>query len=335
MADKTMLNFRCPSELLDAIDFLGQERHPSETAKHGCDRTKTLLDIVRAGIEALSNGSIVLQVPDKIVRHSKTENAIDIDARFAAIEQRLEKIEGLSDGNHESFTHELEQQLEVARADNQWLLDELANLQKRRDGDFSQLQSQLQQERADREKFQAELSAVNARLAAALEQNEKLAPSAIDVEARSQLEIVQAENQRLHTELGNSAVEREELNQELTEVRSQLETDRADRQEVEKRDRAAILAQRSQIKDLKRGYGLDPTHTENILRRQLADLQKELSELKQNLAPAPTPAEKLPDAAIILNQVRAKRKKLKIGLDDLKVILKILASSAKTIEEGT
>jgi hypothetical protein len=91
MTDKTMLNFRCPAELLDAIDTLGQERHPSETTKHGCDRTKTLLDILRVGIEALSNGSVVLRMSDS-VRHSKTENAIDIEARFAAIEERLGKL---------------------------------------------------------------------------------------------------------------------------------------------------------------------------------------------------------------------------------------------------
>jgi hypothetical protein len=92
MTDKTMLNFRCPAELLDAIDTLGQEHHPSETTKHGCDRTKTLLDILRAGVEALSNGSVVLPMSDKSVRHSKTENAIDIEARFAAIEERLGKL---------------------------------------------------------------------------------------------------------------------------------------------------------------------------------------------------------------------------------------------------
>lgn len=103
MADKTMLNFRCPAEVLDAIDAIGQERYPSETAKHGCDRSKTLLDIVRAGIEALSDGSIVLQALDTDARHSKTadkdsktdsktENALDIEARFAAIEERLGKL---------------------------------------------------------------------------------------------------------------------------------------------------------------------------------------------------------------------------------------------------
>ncbi len=92
MTEKMMLNFRCPGELLEAIDAIGQERYPSESNKHGCDRTKTLLDIVRAGIEALSDGSIVLQVPDDAVRHSKTHNTIDIEARFAAIEERLGKL---------------------------------------------------------------------------------------------------------------------------------------------------------------------------------------------------------------------------------------------------
>ena len=92
MTDKTMLNFRCPAELLDIIDALGQKRYPSETSKHGCDRTKTLLDILRAGIEAVSNGSVVLPTSDKGVRHSKTEYEIDIEARFAAIEERLGKL---------------------------------------------------------------------------------------------------------------------------------------------------------------------------------------------------------------------------------------------------
>jgi hypothetical protein len=92
MTDKTMLNFRCPADLLDTIDALGQKRYPSGTAKHRCDRTKTLLDILRAGIEALSNGSVVLPMSDNTVRHSRTENAIDIEARFATIEERLGKL---------------------------------------------------------------------------------------------------------------------------------------------------------------------------------------------------------------------------------------------------
>jgi hypothetical protein len=103
MTEKTMLNFRCPADLLEAIDAIGQERYPSDTAKHGCDRTKTLLDIVRAGIEALSSEETVLQASDSSmqtvlqlseanVRHCKTIDAIDIEARVAVIEERLGKL---------------------------------------------------------------------------------------------------------------------------------------------------------------------------------------------------------------------------------------------------
>jgi len=56
----TSLTFRCPDEVLAAIDNLGKERYPATNTKHGCDRSKTLIDIMRAGIEALNDGSIVL-----------------------------------------------------------------------------------------------------------------------------------------------------------------------------------------------------------------------------------------------------------------------------------
>lgn len=92
MASSTSLTFRCPDEVLEAIDGLGKERHPSAATKHGCDRSKTLMDIVRAGIEALSNGAVVLPLSDTEVRQGKTENTIDIEARFAGIEERLGKL---------------------------------------------------------------------------------------------------------------------------------------------------------------------------------------------------------------------------------------------------
>jgi hypothetical protein len=73
----------------------------------------------------------------------------------------------------------------------------------------------------------------------------------------------------------------------VEELRSQLETERADREEIE----------------------------------------VELSELKQNSAPTATLSEKLtPDAAIILSQLRARRKKSKTDLADLEAILEILES---------
>jgi hypothetical protein len=88
-------------------------------------------------------------------------------------------------------------------------------------------------------------------------------------------------------ELGNCEVEREELIHELAEAGLQLEIQRADRKEIE----------------------------------------AELCELKQNFAPAATVSEKLTlDAATILSQLRASRKKSKTEFADLEAILEILES---------
>jgi ABC-type transporter Mla subunit MlaD len=73
----------------------------------------------------------------------------------------------------------------------------------------------------------------------------------------------------------------------VQELRSQLETERADREEIE----------------------------------------AELSELKQNSAPATRLSQKItPDAATILSKLRARRKKSKTDLADLEAILEILES---------
>jgi DNA repair exonuclease SbcCD ATPase subunit len=89
-------------------------------------------------------------------------------------------------------------------------------------------------------------------------------------------------------QLGNSSVEVENLNQELASLRSQLETERADRMKI----------------------------------------GAKLSELKKNSSPAATLSEKLtPDAATILSQLRAKRKKSPVSLTDIEAILEIIEES--------
>ena len=102
---------------------------------------------------------------------------------------------------------------------------------------------------------------------------------------KDKLAVAQAKNQRLHNDLNS-------LQAQVTELRSQLEKERTDREEIE----------------------------------------AELSELKQNSVPAATLSRKLtPDAATILSQLRARRKKLKIDLADLEVILEIIESGSKKI----
>src|SRR4028118_930883 len=107
----TSLTFRCPDEVLEVIDNLGKERYPADT-KHGCDRSKTLIDIVRAGIEALSGGSVVLPAPAFVrqqsdeVRQSLSDSSLEariteivqrqteplFAEKFSALEERLEKL---------------------------------------------------------------------------------------------------------------------------------------------------------------------------------------------------------------------------------------------------
>ena len=95
---------------------------------------------------------------------------------------------------------------------------------------------------------------------------------------KDKLAAAQAKNQRLQNDLGN-------LQAQVAELRSQFETERADREEIE----------------------------------------AELFELKQNSVPAAELSEKsTPDAATILSQLRARRKKSKTELADLEAILELL-----------
>ncbi|MEG3842969.1 hypothetical protein [Microcoleus sp. herbarium14] len=80
--------------------------------------------------------------------------------------------------------------------------------------------------------------------------------------------------------LESSTVVTNKLRKEVREVRSQLATERAEREEIE----------------------------------------TQFSDLKQNSAPA----SKLPEAADLLNQLKAKRKKSKADLADVEAILEMI-----------
>ena len=152
----TSLTFRCPTEVLEAIDNLGKERYPAANTKHGCDRSKTLIDIMRAGIEALNDGSVVLPAPEEVrqpfdVRQNMSDSVLEariteivqrqteplFAEKFSALEERLEKLSAARDGgDDESLRQQLKQtqeQLEEVTRDRQQLQTELAELQKRLD----------------------------------------------------------------------------------------------------------------------------------------------------------------------------------------------------------
>jgi hypothetical protein len=85
----TSLTFRCPDEVLEAIDNLGKERYQAANTKQGCDRSKTLIDIMRAGIEALSDGSVVLPAPAE-VRQQPSE--VKQSLSDSLLEERITEI---------------------------------------------------------------------------------------------------------------------------------------------------------------------------------------------------------------------------------------------------
>lgn len=83
MANK-LLNFRCPEPLLEAIDKIGQEYYPADNDS-GCDRSKTLIDILVAGVKALTNGDIVLQKPGLVKQEVRQVSETDIRAMVEAL----------------------------------------------------------------------------------------------------------------------------------------------------------------------------------------------------------------------------------------------------------
>jgi chromosome segregation ATPase len=105
---------------------------------------------------------------------------------------------------------------------------------------------------------------------------------------QNELSNLQNEDKRLQADydalLKSSTVVANKLREEVQKLRSQLETERADREEIE----------------------------------------IELSDLKQKSATA----SELPEAADVLNQLKARRKKSKTDLSDIEVLLKILGLDA-------
>jgi hypothetical protein len=68
----TTLSFRCPQDMLDAIDSIGKEHYPTDKnskTNSGCDRSKTLFHIIQAGIAALTDSEVKIEV-----RQSKTDS---------------------------------------------------------------------------------------------------------------------------------------------------------------------------------------------------------------------------------------------------------------------
>ncbi len=114
-----LLNFRCPPEVLEAIHQLGRDLYPADNA-NGCDQSKTVLEIVRAGIEALSDGSIVLPAPATV---RQTPSDVKQSVSDSVLDKRITEIVASKTSAVERKTEQLQTELAELRAQ---LLGELA-----------------------------------------------------------------------------------------------------------------------------------------------------------------------------------------------------------------
>jgi chromosome segregation ATPase len=205
----------------------------------------------------------VAQVTEKVAEVAQvTEKVAEVaQDRLTALELQVANLQKAVEALQKALSRKLESSdsLELPKVDNEVaerLQNELANLKNENEA--------LRQELAKEKENYGTLAIISQQL-------------------NQQLEEVKAERAKL---LESSTHVTNKLRQEVQELRSQLETERASREEIE----------------------------------------VELSELKQNSVPAATLFGKKPDAATILSQLRARRKKSKTDLADLQAILEILES---------
>lgn len=114
MAANKLINFRCPDNLLAAIEVYGREHYPAAPNNRGntdFDQSKALRDILISGLESLTNGEVklerepvrqqqvesdnspyIVELLDRIIKlESQQPRAIDpnIVARLEAMEAAL------------------------------------------------------------------------------------------------------------------------------------------------------------------------------------------------------------------------------------------------------
>jgi undecaprenyl pyrophosphate synthase len=130
--------------------------------------------------------------------------------------------------------------------------------------------------------------------------------SLIPSDLYTQIERLKERNRQLRLKMGE---ERRSSIQEISELEHRIEN----------------MMRRNQEKQAR----LDELEIQiDAERGNREEIEAKLSELKQNSAYAATLSEKLaPDAATILSQLRAKRKKSPVSLADIKAILEIIEES--------
>lgn len=155
---------------------------------------------------------------------------------------------------------------------------------------------------------------------------------ALKQELRSQLLSVQLERQDLaqfkkEAKEAAAEVHREGIAIKGLEIQWQQRLTNAKEELADAK--AIILKQNNKIRELERGFSLQPSPSDaatmKAQRLEIGNLRAELADLKQNSAPIAIAVD-FPEPATILSKLRGKRKKSKTDLADIEAILEILES---------
>jgi chromosome segregation ATPase len=193
----------------------------------------------------------------------------------------------------------------------------------------SELQNELSNLKAENEKLRTDYAAL---LESSTHVTNKLREEVREL--RSQLETERANREEVEAEREELAQLKKQVKEHALEVHREgrsieLEKDRWQGQLSQARAdlaaaQATIVQQKGKILELERGYTLKPNPAERRLRLEIGELQTELSDLKQKSAAA---GKDLPEAAELLNQLKAKRKKSSASLADVELILEMIEES--------
>jgi chromosome segregation ATPase len=259
----------------------------TETVTDSCtaERVTALelqMQVLRESLESLR--SELLGKPDGLSNLSELPNP------YKVTDSELQIVLG----NLKTELSNLATENEKIRADYAALLESSTVVTKKMKEEASELRAQLEAKRNSQKEVEAEL----AKLAA-------------DREELAQLKKWAKENAaEIHREGNAIKVETIRWQRELGDARAEL----ADA-------KATILNQGNKIRELERGYSLQPNPAESRLRLEIGELRSELADLKQKSAAA---SKDLPEAADLYNQLKTKRKKSSASLADVELILEMI-----------
>jgi len=84
------MTFRCPDDLLSLVDSFGQEHFPTNNAS-GCDSSKTLIVILEAGLNSLSDGTAQSKTDEIQVLQQVLQEAIAQEVKLS-VRQELAEV---------------------------------------------------------------------------------------------------------------------------------------------------------------------------------------------------------------------------------------------------